>query len=173
MSRPLVLLAAVDDEGGIGRGGALPWRLRADMAFFRDRTTGPGGGHNAVVLGRRTWESLPERFRPLPERVNVVVSRDPAFTAPGALVARSFDEAVQLAEEHAPGETFVVGGAAVYEAALEHPDCGPVLLTRIRGSFDCDVRFPRLDELVLVAEGPERTEGDLRFRFCEYAPPRA
>ena len=55
----------------------------------------------------------------------------------------------------------------------QHPDCGPVLLTRIRGRFDCDVLFPRLDELVLVAEGPERTEGDLRFRFCEYAPPRA
>ena len=77
LQRGFTLIAAVDDAGGIGRGGELPWRLKADMEFFRRTTTGTGGGIHAVILGRRTWESLPARFRPLPERRNIVVSRQP------------------------------------------------------------------------------------------------
>lgn len=178
MSRPrsFTLIAAVDDAGGIGRGGGLPWRLRADMEFFRRTTTGAGGGANAVILGRKTWESLPPRFRPLPERRNVVVSRQSAFIAPGAEVAAGLEEALARARAGAggaAGEVFVIGGAEIYAAALRHPDCGRILLTRVAGRHDCDVFFPQFDRLRPVSCGPEQAEGGVRFAFCEYAPPAA
>jgi dihydrofolate reductase len=163
-------IAAVDDEGGIGRGGGLPWRLKADMEYFRRVTTGPGGDANAVILGRRTWESLPRRFRPLPERRNVVITRDPAATFAGAARAASFDDALAQARARG-GEIFVIGGAEVYAAALAHPDCARVLLTRVAGRHGCDVFLPRFAELRPLAEGPEQIEGPLRFRFCVCAPP--
>lgn len=164
------VVAAVDDEGGIGRGGGLPWRLRADMEHFRRLTTGPGGGANAVILGRRTWESLPPRFRPLPERRNVVITGRAEYAAPGAQLARGFEEALRRAGAGG-GEVFVIGGAEVYAAALAHPRCGPLWITRVAGAHGCDARFPRFAELRLVRAGEELAEGALRYRFCEYAAP--
>lgn len=180
MSRPpgFTLIAAVDDAGGIGRNGRLPWRLQADMEYFRRTTTGAGGGVNAVILGRRTWESLPARFRPLPERRNVVVSRQPGFVAAGAQVAASLEAALALARAGAStnaasanGEVFIIGGAEIYAAALRHQDCGRILLTRVAGEHGCDVFFPEFERLRLVAQGPTQTEGELQFAFCEYARP--
>lgn len=170
MSAPerFTVIAAVDEEGGIGRDGRLPWRLRGDMEFFRVTTTGPGGGANAVILGRRTWDSLPPRFRPLPERRNVVVSRNPDAAFPGAARAGSFDEAWRAARAGG-GQVFVIGGAEIYALALAHPACGPVLLTRVAGRHGCDARFPGLERLRPVREGEEREEDGLRYRFCAYA----
>lgn len=174
MSAParFTVIAAVDDEGGIGRAGGLPWRLKADMEFFRRTTTGPGGGANAVILGRRTWDSLPPRFRPLPERRNVVVTRDDAADFAGALRASSFEEALALAAAGG-GEIFVIGGGEIYAAALAHPGCARVLLTRVAGTHGCDVRLPGLERLRLRRQGEEQDEAGLRFRFCEYDPPGA
>lgn len=165
------VIAAVDDAGGIGRNGGLPWRLKADMEYFRRVTTGPGGGANAVILGRKTWDSLPERFRPLPERRNFVVSSRPEGSFPGARRARSFDEALELARFRG-GAIFVIGGAQVYSAALAHPGCERVLLTRVAGTHGCEAFFPRLTELTLIQEGPEQREGGLSYRFCVFGPPR-
>ncbi len=164
------VIAAADDAGGIGRAGGLPWRLKADMEFFRRLTTGPGGAANAVILGRRTWDSLPPRFRPLPERRNVVISRQPAAAFPGAQRAQSFSEALALARAGG-GEVFVIGGAEVYAAALAHPECGRILLTRVAGTHDCDVFFPGFSALRALEQGEEQQEGGLRFRFCAFASP--
>lgn len=164
------VIAAVDDAGGIGRGGGLPWRLRADLEFFRRVTTGPGGGANAVILGRRTWESLPPRFRPLPERRNVVLTRRPGTGFAGAQTAPDFAGALARARAGG-GEVFVIGGAEVYAAALAHPDCARILLTRVAGSHDCDAFLPGFAALRLLEAGEEREEQGLRFRFCRYAPP--
>jgi len=167
-AREFTVIAAVDDAGGIGRGGALPWRLKADMEFFRQATTGPGKGVNAVILGRKTWESLPARFRPLPERRNIVVSRQPDFRADGAEIAASFAAALERARAQ-DGAVFVIGGAEIYAAALQHPDCGHILLTRVAGTHGCDAFFPQLDSLRLVTRGADQEEGGLRFAYCEYA----
>ena len=165
------VIAAVDDAGGIGRRGELPWRLKADMDFFRRTTTGAGNGANAVILGRKTWESLPLRFRPLPARRNIVVSRQPGFEAAGAEVAPSLTDALARARASA-GEVFVIGGAEIYAAALLHPDCGRILLTRVAGRHGCDAFFPQLASLRLVRRGAEENDGGLNFAFCEFALPQ-
>jgi dihydrofolate reductase len=170
--RGFTVIAAVDEAGGIGRGGQLPWRLKADMDFFRRTTTGPGGGAHAVILGRKTWESLPAAYRPLPGRRNLVVTRQPGFRAAGADIAASLDAALIRARAGGgAGEVFVIGGAEIYTAALAHPDCGRILITCVAGRHDCDAFFPRWSELLLVRQGPEMQEGELRYSFCEFAPP--
>lgn len=164
------VIAAADDAGGIGRDGGLPWRLKADMEFFRRVTTGAGGGANAVIMGRKTWDSIPPRLRPLPERRNLVITQQTALEFPGALRAASFAEAWDCARDEG-GEVFVIGGAEIYAAALAHPDCARILMTRVRGTHGCDTAFPRLDELPLLTRGVEQAEGPLQFRFCVYGPP--
>lgn len=129
----LAVIAAVTANGTIGAGGALPWRLSDDLRRFRALTTG-----HAVVMGRRTWQSL---GRPLPDRQNLVVSRDPAFVAPGAEVTASLDEARSLARLPLP--VFCIGGAALYALALPHADL--LYLTEIDRDFAGDVRFPAFD----------------------------
>jgi dihydrofolate reductase len=104
------LIWAQAHGGVIGADGALPWHLPEDMALFRRLTTG-----STVVMGRRTWESLPERFRPLPGRTNVVLTSDPEWSADGAIRAGSVDEV--LAEHDS---LWVIGGGAVYSAFLPH-----------------------------------------------------
>lgn len=169
-SAGFTVIVAADEADGIGRGGGLPWRLKADMDFFRTVTTGPGDGANAVILGRKTWESLPERFRPLPGRRNFVITRQPAAEFAGATRAGSFAEAWSAARAGG-GEVFVIGGAEIYAAALAHPDCQRVLLTRVAGRHGCDVRFPPLTGFALREQGEERAEGPLRYCFCVYERP--
>ena len=129
----LVLLAAVARNGVIGADNDLLWRLPEDMRFLRDTTMG-----HPVIMGRRTWQSLPERVRPLPGRRNIVVSRNAGFIAPGAEVAPSFDAA--LARVQDVPRAFVLGGAQLYALALPHAD--RLLLTEIDRDFAGDTRFP-------------------------------
>jgi len=130
-SRPrLAIIAAVAANRTIGANGALPWRLPEDLRHFRALTTG-----HAVVMGRRTWQSL---GRPLPGRQNLVVSRDPHLDAPGAEVAASLDAALALVR--LPRPAFCIGGAELYALAL--PRAGVMYLTEIGREFDGDTRFP-------------------------------
>ena len=105
------LVAALARDGVIGRDGTIPWRIPEDMAYFRTLTTG-----HPVVMGRRTWDSLPDRFRPLPGRRNVVITRNDQWRADGAERAASFDEALRLLE--GTEQVFVIGGAEIYASAL-------------------------------------------------------
>lgn len=133
------LLAAVAGGGVIGRDGTIPWRLPEDMAHFRELTTG-----HAVVMGRRTWSSLPSRFRPLPGRRNIVVTRNPDWSADGAERAGSLEEALTLVagEER----VFVIGGAEIYAEAL--PLADELLLTEVELEVDGDTYFPSWDRSV-------------------------
>ena len=118
-------------------------------------------------MGRRTWESLPERFRPLPGRVNLVMSRDPGYAAEGATVVGDLDAALLATPDDA--ELWVVGGGEIYRLALAHPQCGRILITEIDADLGCDVFFPSRDGMRLVSEQAEQQENELRFRFREYA----
>ena len=128
-------------NGVIGAGGALPWRLKSDLALFKTLTFG-----KPVIMGRRTWESLPRR--PLPGRMNIVLTRDGSFQPHGAVVTDDFSEAVQIAREQADDdgqdEVCVIGGAEVFALAL--PKAKRMYLTEIEASPDGDVRFPAFDE---------------------------
>lgn len=154
----LSVLAAVAHGGVIGRDNTIPWRIPEDAARFRDLTTG-----HPVVMGRRTWDSLPERFRPLPGRRNVVVSRNPDWHADGAERAGSLDEALRLVDD--AHQVFVIGGSEVYTAAL--PLADEVLLTEIDADIDGDTVFPPFDRAAFEEVSRERhvSETGLPFSF--------
>jgi dihydrofolate reductase len=128
-------------NGVIGAAGALPWRLKSDLALFKALTFG-----KPVIMGRRTWESLPRR--PLPGRVNIVLSRDGSFQPAGAVVSEDFSEAVQIAREQAADdgeeEVCVIGGAEIFAMAL--PKARRMYLTEVEASPEGDVMFPPFDE---------------------------
>jgi dihydrofolate reductase len=128
-------------NGIIGEGGGLPWRLKSDLAIFRAVTMG-----KPVIMGRKTWESLPKK--PLPGRTNIVLSRDGSFQAHGAVVCEDFSEAVQIAREQAQedgrDEVCVIGGASLFELALQR--AGRLYLTEVEAEVDGDVRLAPIDE---------------------------
>ena len=132
----IVLVAAVAANGVIGRGSELVFRHPADAKHFRETTMGA-----PVIMGRKTWESLPARFRPLPGRRNIVVTRQPGYAAEGAETATSLDAALALAQD-AP-RVFVIGGGELYAQAL--PRAGELVLTEVQAALDGDVRFPPVD----------------------------
>jgi dihydrofolate reductase len=137
----LVLVVARARNGVIGRDGDLPWRLRSDLQRFKAITLG-----KPCIMGRKTWESLP--LKPLPGRLNLVLSRDESFTARGAVVCTTLDEAVEIARETAEddgvGEICVIGGVALFEKAL--PRAKRLYLTEVEAAPDGDVMFPPFDE---------------------------
>lgn len=145
-------------NGVIGRDGGLPWRLSSDLKLFKRLTLG-----KPVIMGRRTWDSLPRK--PLPGRLNLVLSRDPTFEPEGAVLCETFSEAVQIGREHAAeegeDEVCVIGGAALFEWAL--PRAGRLYLTEVDAEVEGDVHFPPFDESQwreVVREAHARGEGD-------------
>jgi dihydrofolate reductase len=158
----LVLVAALDRRGAIGRGGELLWHERADQQHFRDVTLG-----HPVVMGRKTWESLPERFRPLPGRRNIVVTRNRHWHAEGAERADSLDAA--LASTRNAARVSVIGGGELYALALPRAD--ELLLTEIDAAFEgADTYFPPIDRASFseVAREPHSAVDGTRFAFVTY-----
>jgi len=149
-------VVAADGADGIGVSNDLPWPpLKTDLKHFRDTTCGAASGQrNAVIMGRKTWDSVPAKHRPLLGRLNIVISRGAVALAGDARVARSLDEALTIASlEPAVDQLFVIGGAEIYRQAFEHVRCRDVILTRVQGTFvtdahipDVSVRFVRRDD---------------------------
>lgn len=131
----LSLIAAVARNRVIGKDNQLLWHLPGDMRHFRETTRG-----KPVIMGRKTWESLPEKFRPLPGRQNIVISRNPAYAAPGATLAASLEDALKLVETS--DEAFVIGGADLYRQALPFAEC--LYLTELTADFEGDTSFPEV-----------------------------
>ena len=142
--RTVAVIVAMDEGRIIGKDGALPWHLPEDLAHFKALTSG-----HVVVMGRKTWESLPPRFRPLPGRINIVVSRTPhALELPsGAYAAGSIEEALGIAARVAESDRiiWIIGGAEVYKAAL--PLCDELHLTRVFGTHQGDASLPPFEDL--------------------------
>ena len=149
------LIAATAENGVIGRDGRLPWHLPDDLKRFRALTT----GHH-VIMGRRTQQSI---GRPLPGRTNLVLSRDPSYRADGCHVVRSLDQALGIARAAGEDEAFVIGGAAVYAAALALAD--RIYLTRVGARVDGDVLFPDLDPREWVERSREEHGVDARHAY--------
>ncbi|OAA34548.1 Dihydrofolate reductase [Metarhizium rileyi] len=152
MQPDLTLIVAATRSMGIGLNGAMPWtNLRKEMRYFARVTTrvapqAPPGAVNAVIMGRKTWDSIPPRFRPLKNRLNIVISRQhssaPAEGAPETVRASSLEQAVELARTHPlVSRVFVMGGGQIYDAALGMDVVRRVLLTRIEEEYECDTFF--------------------------------
>lgn len=136
MSAVVSLVVARAANGVIGQHGKIPWCLPADMKHFKAITLG-----KPCIMGRKTWESLPKK--PLPARTNIVLTRDPALVASGAVVAHTLEDALVRAQAESPEEIAVIGGAEIYAAAL--PRAFRIHLTEVHGAFDGDVHMPPFD----------------------------
>jgi dihydrofolate reductase len=152
----LALIASVARNGTIGRGNALVWDEPADKQFFKRTTMGC-----PVVMGRKTWDSVPSRFRPLPGRRNVVVTRQAGWQGAGAEVTHSLDEALRRVAD-AP-KVFVIGGAELYAQALPRAD--ELVLTEIDREIEGDAFFPPWDRAEFDEVSSEAHDG---YRFVTY-----
>jgi dihydrofolate reductase len=132
----IALIAAAAENGVIGRDNQLPWHLPDEFRYFKQTTE----GHH-VIMGRRTWES---RGKPLPRRVNIVVTSQADYPAPGAIVVSSLAGALRVAEDAGEDEAFVIGGTGLYAEAL--PIADRLYLTRVHATLDGDAVFPSFDE---------------------------
>jgi len=168
------IVVAADEQRGIGAAGGLPWpRLPADLAYFRrvTSTTEDGAGQNAVIMGRRTWFSIPARYQPLPGRVNVVVSRATPAWPVGVLGAVSLDEALATAQAAGARALFVIGGGQLYADAVRRPGCAEIHYTRIAGRFACDTFFPAFeDRFVRVSTTPAPRDAEIDYAFERWVP---
>jgi len=137
----IAMIVAMDESGFIGKGGSLPWRMSSDLKRFKELTS--GDGFNAVVMGRKTWDSLPDEYRPLPERTNIVMSRDSGLQIEGAEVALYDGRAVEIGYSEGCDELWVIGGAEIYELMIQR--CEEIHVTTVHTSVEGDARFPDWD----------------------------
>ncbi len=133
------LIAALTQNRVIGKNNDLPWHLPDDMKYFMNTTK-----QHHVVMGRKNYESIPEKFRPLPNRNNIVVSRNINFQAPQCIVTDSLEKAVTIANEAGEKELFVIGGAEIYHLAM--PLADRLYLTEIAATLEGDTYFPAVDK---------------------------
>lgn len=132
------LIAARSRNHVIGKNNDLPWKLPDDMKYFMSTTR----GHH-VIMGRKNYDSLPEAFKPLSNRTNIVVTRQSDFNAPGCIVVHSLERALEIAADNSEAEVFVIGGAEIYALALGRAD--RLYLTEINAEVDGDTYFPAFD----------------------------
>ncbi len=156
----LVLIAALAQDRVIGKDNRLLWHLPEDMRHFKALTQG-----HPVIMGRKTWESLPEKFRPLPGRKNVVITRNSAYSAPGAMLAATFDDALAACADALIA--FVIGGAEIYALAL--PRSTRMELTEIAAEFPGDAWFPAWNKQEwqeTTRESHHHSSADSRFDYA-------
>ena len=173
--RNFSIVVAVDAKGGIGKEGGLPWHLPADLKYFRDLTSAAAeGALNAVIMGRTTWDSIPEKFRPLSRRLNVVLTRQTGLEFPsGVLSAQDFPQAFDAIEKASIRQPidkiFVIGGSQVFRTALSYRECTTLYVTQIDRSFPCDTHFPdfRPDFELSHSVQPQQ-EDPFSYTFCTY-----
>ena len=161
------LIAAVAANGVIGKDNDLIWTLRDDMAFFKATTK----GHH-VIMGRKNWESIPERFRPLPGRPNTVLSRNAAYETEGADRCDSLEGALARAKADGEDEAFIIGGAQIYRLALEMGVVDTMYLTHLDRPYEGDTRFPDFEADHWKVQPMFRHLADERneaaFEVCRY-----
>lgn len=165
MDTRISLIAALGHERAIGKNNQLLWNLPGDMKRFKELTQG-----HPVIMGRKTWESLPEKFRPLPGRTNFVVTKSGWYEAAGAQTAFSFPEALSYAKE-APGaeEIFVIGGGELYRAAL--PFASRLYLTLVDDNTPGDVTFPDYSDFTKELSREAHEENGIRYEFLTLERP--
>lgn len=157
----ITLIWAQGQNGVIGKDNDMPWKLPADMAYFKQQTQ-----HKTIVMGRKTWESFGSK--PLPNRRNIILTRDSSFTAEGGEVVHTPEQALELAGSE--DELMIIGGSQIYKLFLEHADC--LLVTQIDHSFDGDTFFPEVNwsqwKLKSAVPGVRDEKNAYDYRFEQY-----
>lgn len=140
MNKPIIsIICAMDENRGIGVDGKLPWRLPEDLKHFRQLTTG-----HTVIMGRKTFDSILDYLgKPLPNRTNIVVTRNLSYSAAGATIATSIDKAINLAKKYETHETFIIGGGQIFTTTINQAD--KLYITQVKGHYQTDTYFPEID----------------------------
>lgn len=158
MKKPILsLICAIAENRAIGKNNQLLWHISEDFKFFKNITSG-----HVIVMGQKTYESI---GRPLPNRTTIVLSNDPAFAEDGVIVARTFDEVFQKANELEKEEIFICGGGSVYAQTIGLAD--KLYLTVVKGDFDGDVFFPEYDEFKKVISKRKSSDENFEYTFLE------
>ena len=157
------LIAAADQNWGIGKDGGLLVHLPGDLRYFKEKTKG-----KVVVMGRATLESLP-RGRPLPERTNIVLTSDTSFGKEGCIIVHSMEELMAECAKYAPDDVMIIGGEQVYMQLIRQ--CDRLFITKIFESFDADKHLMNVDKMrsfELVWTGDVQEENGIQYQFLEY-----
>lgn len=131
------IIVALSENNVIGKDNALIWHLPADMRFFKEKTTS-----HCVITGRKNYESIPLKFRPLPNRTNIIITRQKDYDAPGAIVVSSIESAMEKAKQTGDQEIFIIGGAEIFKQSMHFTD--RLYVTQIYHNFEGDVFFPEI-----------------------------
>ena len=161
------IIVAHGRRKGIGIGNKLPWLLKKDIVNFKNLTI--GDGNNSVIMGRRTWDSLPKSARPLPNRYNIVVSKSIKLEVemyPNCKVVSSITEALDYSKKKKFDKTWAIGGAGIYDGVLEHGNINEIHVTNVDSSLSCDTFFPDITkDYDIIQATPWMTENNLDYRF--------
>lgn len=174
MKPKIYLIAAVDLKGGIGLNGKLPWNLPGDLRFFQKTTihTQDVQYRNMVIMGRVTWDSIPEAHKPFKARKNVVVSRNKDFKVPeGVIVARSLEEAIKCADERV-ADIFIIGGTKIFEEVMKRSRIDGIFVTRVKKEFKCDRFFPKIPAAFKPEKLGEGADDGVQYDFLFYQKSR-
>ena len=165
MHLKLNLIAAACEGMGIGANGALPWKLKSEMAFFTSMTTKTKDNKkkNIVLMGRRTWECIPKKYRPLQNRINIVLTSQLLNLGNDAIVCKSIPHVLEIVGQSPLKDQvesiWVIGGSSVYKDAMESPNFHRLYLTKIKKPFDCDTFFPEIPNYVALTRDPDIPSG--------------
>ncbi len=174
MSKQFSLIVAYDQNKGIGKNNQLPWHLPKDMAHFKQLTTTAKPGHqNLVIMGRKTWDSLPEKYRPLPNRHNMVVSKNTAYSiSKPVLISHNLETTLKSPETLVTtppiDEIFIIGGMSLYEQAITHPLCSTLYITVVHHRYDCDAFFPKIPARFTLTDHTETIDQSISLSFNTY-----
>jgi dihydrofolate reductase len=151
----VALIVAIDSERGIGKNNDLMWHLPNDMKFFKETTQ-----NQIVVMGRKNYDSIPEKYRPLSNRLNVVLTRNSDFQAPGCEVFSSLESCLEYFKNETERTVFIIGGGEIYKMALESKRIDEMFITFINKKYGADTFFPDFNELEWKSEEISRQDID-------------
>ena len=175
-----IIVAATSNTHAIGRKGDLPWKLKEEMQYFRDltSTTSDENKTNCVIMGRKTYESIPAKFRPLPNRLNIILSKNASIREvlkipENVLIADSLESALNLLEPTSStyDQVFIIGGGSVYREAMRSIRCSKIYLTEVNIDIpDADTFFPDIpeDKYQITYRSPMKIEDGISYYFTEY-----
>ena len=170
------IIVAMDSKRGIGKERTMPWHLPEDLMHFKEITCGEYEKNikNVVIMGRKTWDSVPDKYRPFKDRINIILSRNKDLSLPeGVFIADSFYSIGVLVKElslsNSIGDIFVIGGQQIFEQAISLPQCKKLFVTHIENDFNCDKFFPdfKTDFREISVSAIQRNN-DISYNFAQY-----
>ncbi|MBI4975388.1 dihydrofolate reductase [Candidatus Peregrinibacteria bacterium] len=170
-NKEIYIVVAVDENDGIGKNGKLPWSFKKEIAYFKNLTTTTNNPNNKniVIMGRKTWESIDLKYRPLKNRINVILTKNKDFKAEGAKISSSIEEALSFADNQTE-KIFIIGGATLFNETINLPGLTGIYLTRIESKYDCDTYFPTIpNRFSNKKELGSEEENGIKYKFFLYS----